>query len=83
MYGGRNTAGRGEDGSRIPLGWTIRNMNKLQRDQLRRQLERIERLRITPIERRFSPVRVTTTDGPRLARRPIRPVRPWERLVRI
>jgi hypothetical protein len=59
-------------------------MNSLQRDQLRRQLERIERLRVTATERRFSVVRASAgVAGTRLERRPIRPVRSWERLVRI
>jgi hypothetical protein len=54
------------------------------REQLARAFERIEGLRTTPSERRLTPVRVAATAaGSRPARRQIRPIRPWERMVRI
>jgi hypothetical protein len=60
-------------------------MNDRSRDQLRRRiggaLDRIGWLRTMHRERRLTPVRVVA--GSRSERRPIRPVRSWERLVRI
>jgi len=60
-------------------------MNNPSRDQLRRRIggafDRIDWLRTMHRERRLTPVRVVT--GSRPARRPVRPVRSWERLVRI
>jgi len=60
-------------------------MNNPSRDLLRRRiggaLDRMEWLRGMHRERRMTPVRVVA--GSRPTRRPIRPVRSWERLVRI
>jgi hypothetical protein len=67
---------------------TIRHMHISIPFRIRRQFalafDTIEGLRTTPNQRRLTPVRqAASAAGSRPTRRPIRPVRPWERMVRI